>query len=97
MNIDSPSIAGVYDGLDGGGANTLWAVDGDEPPHTAVLTVCDTKVPVEGDLDRWVTGRLVEETSGFFKSSFVQPSASNPIDGTVWPLGVVGSGVDKGI
>lgn len=66
MYIDGPSISGVYDSLNEGGANTLGAIDGDEPPHTAVLTVCDTNVSVKRDLDCRVTGGFVEETSRFF-------------------------------
>ena len=95
MDVDSPSISGVYDSLNGGGADTLGTIDRHKPSHTAVLTVSDANIPVEGDLDRRVAGGLVEETRCVFQHPLVPTSPFNGWYGTVRPLRMVDCGVDQ--
>ena len=97
MKTDPLGIAGVNDGLYGGGARALLPVQRHVPPHAALQAVEEPQGSVEGDADGGGGGGFVEGAGSVREAAIVDGTIGDAVDGAVCPLRVVGVGVDQGI
>ena len=90
------SIDCVENSINGGRVNALPSIDSDKPSHTAVATVCQPQVAIEGHTQPRLTGCLVDGAEGGGKFTFITASLADGTsrDSTVGPLRVIGSYVD---
>lgn len=97
MNAKASDVICSYNGLDGGGADTLLPVQSHKPARTALHAVKQPQVPVKGDTDRGVVESLVEGTAAIGEGPLVLSPEGSGGEGTVLPLGVEEARVHLGV
>ena len=93
MNIHLAPVHSIDDSINGGRLQALLSINGEEPPHAAVGTVCEAHVAVERHPQSCVGAGLTEippTGEGVEGTAIPRPLGDGSGDGTVFPVGVVG-------